>query len=395
MRGRFRYDLVALLLIEEGLLLFMEEDVTTMSATPSVVQPLPTQAHPIGTIELESGKLLHDVVIAYETYGTLAPSGDNVILICHALTGDQYAAGDHPPGWWSNLIGSGRYVDTDRYYVICTNVLGGCSGTTGPASRQRETGKPYGLRFPTITIRDMVKAQRMLLQQLGIDRLHAVIGGSVGGMQVLEWVTMYPDYMQKAIPMATSSRLSAMAIAYNDVGRQSILADPDLLDGDYYPGPGPVKGFSIARMVGMISYRTQELYDMRFGRELREGQQVTQFDSVFQVESYLRYQGEKLVSRFDANSYLYLLKAMDSHDIGRGRGGIDEALKRIQSDLLFVGITDDLLYPIGHIRNLVSELQAYGNKSSLFELDSPFGHDAFLVEYDAIGPEVKAFLTKE
>lgn len=350
--------------------------------------------HPLGTMTLESGIRLSNIEIAYETWGTLSPTKDNVILVCHALTGDQYAAGDHPPGWWSNLIGPGRYVDTNRYFVICTNVLGGCSGSTGPASIQPETGRPYGLRFPTVTIRDMVKAQKLFLDQWGIDRLYAVIGGSVGGMQVLEWVVMYPDMMEKAIPMATASYLSPMAIAYNDVGRQSILADPDLMDGDYYPGPGPIKGFSIARMVGMITYRTQELYEARFGRELKEEHRITQFDSTFQVESYLRYQGEKLVSRFDANSYLYLLKAMDSHDIGRDRGGIEEALQAVKAKLFFIGIVDDLLYPVNHIRQLVTALKRIEKSVDLYELDSPFGHDAFLVEFDAIGPKVKTFLSQ-
>jgi homoserine O-acetyltransferase len=370
----------------------MGKGMSDMAITEKSTKLGTTKLHQLGSMQLESGRWLHGVEIAYETYGTLSPSKDNIVWVCHALTGDQYAAGDHPPGWWSNLIGPGRYVDTNRFFVVCTNVLGGCSGTTGPSSTQPETGKPYGLRFPTITIRDMVKAQQMMVRQWGLDKLYAIIGGSVGGMQVLEWAVMYPELMEKAIPMATSSRLSAMAIAYNDVGRQSILADPDLMDGDYYPEPGPLKGFSIARMIGMITYRTQELYDARFGRELKEDHEITQFDSTFQVESYLRYQGEKLVDRFDANSYLYLLKAMDSHDLGRHRGGVEAALEKIQSNMLFVGVTDDLLYPVNHIREVVDTLRSLGKKVDLYELDSPFGHDAFLVEFDEIGPEVKAFL---
>lgn len=366
-----------------------------MTAMPSRrVVPETTKSEYIGPLTLESGAVLEDVEIAYETFGTLSPAKDNTIWVCHALTGDAHAAGEYPPGWWSNLIGPGRYINTDRFFVVCSNVLGGCGGSTGPASLNPANDRPYGLRFPTVTVRDMVNAQHGLMERLGIEKLYAVIGGSMGGMQVLEWAVMYPDQVERIIPMATSSRLSAMAIAYNDVGRQAIFADPQWLGGDYYPGLGPVQGFSIARMVGMITYRTQELYDSRFGRKLREGHEITQFDSTFQVESYLRYQGEKLVQRFDANSYLYLLKAMDSHDLSRGRGGMESALARIQAKILMIGIRDDLLYPMNHIEGVVERLNVLGKQVVLKELQSPFGHDAFLVEFDEIGPDVQTFLSQ-
>ncbi|WP_051331207.1 homoserine O-acetyltransferase MetX [Aneurinibacillus terranovensis] len=352
--------------------------------------------HIIGEITLESGYRLKNVEVAYETYGSLNKAKDNAILVCHALTGSAHAVGDdETPGWWEGLIGPGRYVDTQKYFVISSNVLGGCSGTTGPASINPDTGVPYGSDFPVVTIRDMVRVQHDLVKSLGISQLFAVVGGSMGGMQVYEWAVMYPDMVRTIIPIATCARLSAIAIAYNDVGRQAILSDADWLNGHYYPGPGPKNGLSIARMLGMITYRTQELFELRFGRRLKDDGSVTNFDSTFQIESYLRYQGEKLVERFDANSYLYLLKAMDSHDIGRGRGGIKSALEKIEAKVLAIAVARDLLYPDEHQQEVAMMLNNAGKTVDYHYIDSIYGHDGFLVEFVKIGPLVEEFLNRE
>ncbi|CEH28336.1 homoserine O-acetyltransferase MetX [Aneurinibacillus migulanus] len=349
----------------------------------------------VDEITLECGDTLKQVNIAFETSGTLNEEKTNAILVCHALTGDACAVGDeNTPGWWEGLIGPGRYIDTNKYFVVTANVLGGCCGTTGPASVHPETGKPYGSDFPVVTIRDMVQLQYKLVKGLGIEKLFAIVGGSMGGMQVYEWAVMYPEMMHLVLPIATSARLSAVAIAYNDVGRQAILSDPEWNKGHYYPGKGPVNGLSIARMLGMITYRTSDLFEYRFGRRLKDEQNVTQFDCTFNIESYLRYQGQKLVSRFDANSYLYLLKAMDLHDIGRGRGGIKAALDKVQAKVLSVAISNDLLYPADHQEEVVEMLRAMGKEVEYHFVESIYGHDGFLVEFVKIGPLVKQFIEK-
>lgn|SRR5690606_13806438 len=351
---------------------------------------------PIGPLDLECGRRLKQVEIAVETAGTLSDSRDNVILVCHALTGDAHAVGDaEHPGWWDGLIGPGGYIDTNRYFVITTNVLGGCAGSTGPSSINPETGRPYGSSFPVVTIRDMVRAQRRCLEEMGISRIAAVVGGSMGGMQVLEWGILYPEAVERLIPIATSVALSPMGIAYNDIGRQAILADPDWKGGDYYPGPGPRKGLAIARMMGMVTYRTGHLFEERFSRRIQDDGPIIRLDSLFQVESYLRYHGEKLVRRFDANSYLYLLKAMDLHDIGRGRGSVERALSRIQADVLVIGIREDILFPIREQRKIHALLQRLGKRSRLKEIESDYGHDAFLIEFDEVGPPIRRFLEEE
>lgn len=349
------------------------------------------------SITLECGETIRQVEVAYETSGTLNAERNNAILICHALTGDARAVGDEEtPGWWEGLIGPGRYVDTNRYFVITSNVLGGCAGTTGPASLHPESNTPYGADFPVVTIRDMVQVQYELVRQLGIDKLFAVIGGSMGGMQVFEWATSYPEMMEVVVPIATCARLSAVAIAYNDVGRQAILSDPSWERGHYYPGKGPVNGLSIARMLGMITYRTADLFEYRFGRRLKDDKgDVTKFDSTFQIESYLRYHGQKLVDRFDANSYLYLLKAMDSHDIGRNRGGIKKAIESIQAHVLSIAISDDLLYPAQHQEEVVAMMKAAGKNVEYHYIDSIYGHDGFLVEFVKIGPLVESYLNEQ
>ncbi|OYD08598.1 homoserine O-acetyltransferase MetX [Paludifilum halophilum] len=364
---------------------------------PLTVRTSQKQVVPIGSYTPESGQRIETVEVAVETVGTLTPEKDNAVLVCHALTGDSHAVGkEGDSGWWDGLIGPGGYIDTNRYFVITMNVLGGCDGTTGPSSVNPATGQPYGSQFPFITIRDMVHVQRLCLDRLGVSSLHAVIGGSMGGMMVLEWGVLYPDRVGKLIPIATAAALSPTAIAYNDVGRQAILSDPDFCEGDYYPGPGPVKGLSIARMMGMITYRTAELFEKRFSRNLQDyGGSQRSSESVFQIESYLRYQGRKLVNRFDANTYLRLLKAMDTHDIGRGRGGKEKALRLIQSPVLVIGIREDMLFPIQQQRELHDGLFRMNKSSRLVEISSEYGHDAFLVDFKQTGREIESFLSKD
>lgn len=347
-------------------------------------------------VTLESEKLLEDVEVAYETYGRLNEKRDNCIWICHALTGDAHAAGGKEcPGWWEGFIGPGRAIDTDLYYVVCSNVLGGCKGTTGPSSLNPLTGVPYGTSFPMVTIRDMVKVQKLLLDQLQVTELAAVVGGSMGGMQAMEWAIMFPETVRQCILIATTMQFSAMGIAYNDIARQAIISDPEWHEGSYYHSTGPVKGLSIARMLGMVKYGTHEIYNKKFNRELAGKQDELDFWSTYQVESYLRHQGEKLVQRFDANSYLYLLKAMDTHDICRGRGTLDEVLKSTQASFVVIGISTDLFYPSNEHLDLVSRLKKLHRRAEYKELDSPFGHDAFLIETVKLEQLIQPFLMKQ
>nr|WP_239565331.1 homoserine O-acetyltransferase [Brevibacillus fulvus] len=349
----------------------------------------------MGDLPLDSGEVLTDVAIAYHTYGTYDRSKGNAVLVCHALTGDSNAAGGgDQPGWWGELIGPGKVIDTNRYYVICSNVLGGCYGSTGPASLNPRTGKPYATSFPLVTIRDMVRAQRKLLDSLGVERLYAVIGGSMGGMQVYEWAVEYPEMSELVIPIATCTQTTAMAIAYNDVARQAICSDAEWQNGHYYPAAGPSRGLAIARMLGMITYRSTELFEQRFGRHLCQQEPNHLYQTCYQVESYLRYQGEKLVSRFDANSYLYLLKAIDTHDIGRGRGGVEQALAKIRARLVAIGITNDLLYPPDGQKATVDMLARQGHDSSFYLVESIYGHDGFLIEFEKIGEILRPFFAK-
>ncbi|WP_019120234.1 homoserine O-acetyltransferase MetX [Brevibacillus massiliensis] len=349
----------------------------------------------IGDVVLESGECIRQVEVGYQAYGTYDREANNAVLVCHALTGDVYVAGDEQrAGWWEGLIGPGMPIDTNKYYVICSNVLGGCYGTTGPASLCPGDGKPYGSRFPFITIRDMVRVQRRLLEVLGVDQLYAIIGGSVGGMQVYEWMTEYPEMMQLALPIATCSRFSAIAIAYNDVARQAIQSDPEWQGGDYYPGAGPRRGLSVARMIGMITYRTAELFEERFGRSLQAPNDSDPSQTMFQIESYLRYQGEKLVDRFDANSYLTLLKAMDTHDIGVNRGGIEQALSRVQAKVVSIAIDSDLLYPDSHQREMAELMRRLGKDVDFYIMESKYGHDGFLVEFQKMGRIIKPYFDR-
>jgi len=346
----------------------------------------------VGPVQLDSGDELAHVEVAYQTYGQYRPDQGNAVLVCHALTGDMYAAGDgEQPGWWDGLIGPGKAIDTNRYFVICSNVLGGCYGTTGPASINPATGRPYGSAFPSVTIRDMVRVQRQLLAFLGVERLYAVIGGSMGGMQVYEWMVEYPELVELAIPIATCARMSAVGIAYNDVGRQAIMRDPAWQGGDYYGGEGPRQGLAVARMVGLLTYRTPQLFEQRFGRERQPQAGTADREEIFAVESYLRYQGDKLVRRFDANSYLTLLRAMDTHDISRERGSLAAAVSRIRAKVLSIGIAEDLIYPQLHQQEMAALLAGHGIEVAFHTIASPYGHDAFLVEYGLMTPLVAPY----
>jgi homoserine O-acetyltransferase/O-succinyltransferase len=343
-------------------------------------------------LPLEAGGVLHGVEIAYETFGKRNEDCSNAILVCHALTGDTHAYGTAEQiGWWQGVIGPGQALDTDRYFIICSNVLGGCSGSTGPHSLDPATGAPYGSRFPLVTIRDMVDAQRLLLASLGVSTLHVVIGGSMGGLQALEWAVSYPEQVHHCIPIGTSAHLSALAIAYNDAMRSAIIQDPNWQQGDYYNGNAPERGLHLARKIGMITYRSFELFEERFGRDTT-APDASLCETRFQMESYLDHAGNKLVRRFDAGSYLCLLKAMDLHDIGRGRGGFEAAVRRIVCPLLWIGIDSDRLYPAVEQRGTAKWLAQLGKQVVYRELQSVHGHDAFLLEFEQMNHILREFL---
>jgi len=349
-------------------------------------------------LSLDSGETLHGLEVAYEAYGKLNAGKSNAILILHAFTGDAHAGGvDHEgkPGWWANMIGPGKGFDTDRYYVLCSNVLGGCRGTTGPSSIDAATGKPYGMRFPVITIGDMVRLQHMLVQSLGIQRLLAVAGGSMGGMQALEWAVSFPDAVFASIPIATTARHSAQQIAFDEVGRQSILADPDFNGGDYYDGKPPARGLAVARMVGHITYMSDESMREKFGRRLRGREEFGfGFDVDFEVESYLRYRGSQFVGRFDANSYLYITKAMDYFDLTNGHPSLAASLERARCRFLVISFTSDWLYPSYQSLEIVNALRGRNHDVTYCELTSNYGHDAFLVDVGEQTGILKGFLAR-
>lgn len=348
------------------------------------------------SLELDCGVRLLNVDVAYETYGTLNPERTNAILIHHAFSGDAHAAGmstDGQPGWWSNMIGPGLGFDTDRYFVICTNVLGGCRGTTGPGSIDPSTGTPFGMRFPVITIGDMVRLQKCLIDHLGIKKLLAVSGGSMGGMQALEWAVAYPQCVAAAIPIATTARHSAQQIAFNEVGRQAIMADPDWNEGNYYDGKPPARGLAVARMVGHITYMSDASMRQKFGRRLRDKDAFGYDFSVdFEVESYLRYRGNQFVSRFDANSYLYITKAMDYFDLSGGKPSLAAAFDSTTARFLVLSFTSDWLYPTYQSLEIVSALRGRNIDVAFCELPSSYGHDAFLVEVKEQTEMVQGFL---
>jgi len=352
-------------------------------------------------IKLEHGDRLEDVVVAYETYGRQNQEKSNTILVCHALSGDAHAGGLHKgeekPGWWDIIIGPGKALDTDKYFVICSNVLGGCKGTTGPSSANKEKGKPYGLDFPFITIKDMVDVQKRLLDHLGIDKLFAVVGGSFGGMQVLQWTISYPDMVRLAVPIATSAYSSPQQIAFNEVGRRAITSDPDWREGDYYGKIMPGRGLSLARMIGHITYLSDWSMHQKFGRR-RQSKSEYGFDFAsqdFQVENYLRYHGEAFVKRFDANSYLYITKAIDYFDLTRnGELSLAEAFRPVKAKLLVLSISSDWLYPSYQSREIVEALTANDIDVRYCEIKSNYGHDAFLLESGQMNYIIGNFLSR-
>ncbi|MGX7927279.1 homoserine O-acetyltransferase MetX [Tsuneonella sp. HG094] len=364
--------------------------------------PLKSYALP-APLPLDGGQALEGVTIAYETYGELAADKGNAILVCHALTGDQYVASQHPvtgkPGWWERMVGPGKPIDTNRFHVICANVIGGCMGSTGPASLAAD-GRPYAMRFPVITVRDMVRGTIALLDGLGISRLHAVVGGSMGGMQALSLAANFPDRASRVLVIASTARHSAQNIAFHEVGRQAVMADPDWQGGDYYgSGRAPDKGLSVARMAAHITYLSEAGLTDKFGRNLQErpdgssGAKSFGFDADFQVESYLRYQGSGFTQRFDANSYLYITRAMDYFDLAEEHGGkLAEAFAGSTARFCLVSFDSDWLYPTGESRHLVHALNASGAAVSFVELSAPHGHDSFLLEHAALDRVVKGFI---
>ncbi|MBL6455751.1 homoserine O-acetyltransferase [Belnapia sp. T6] len=342
-------------------------------------------------LALDCGMAIAPLAVAYRTYGRLNAARSNAILVCHALTGDQYMAEPHPltgkPGWWEAVVGPGRPLDTDRYFLVCANVLGGCMGSTGPRDEMtdaegRPLGRPWGTDFPNVTIRDMVRAQRKLVEHLGIERLLAVVGGSMGGMQVLEWAATFPEAIYAAAPIATAAYHSAQNIAFHEVGRAAIHSDPDWREGRYWEdGRVPAKGLSVARMVAHITYLSEEALTRKFGRRLRGASSLTFLEDVFEVESYLRHQGSTFVRRFDANSYLTITRAMDYFDLASEHGGDLAAAFRGQETRFFVAsFSSDWLFPTGGSREIVRALNAAAANVSFVEIASDKGHDAFLLE---------------
>ena len=367
----------------------LEHDVVVSTRTTPANQ---LHLHTLDSLSLQRGGRIAPVTVAFETWGKLNAEGDNAILITHALTGSSHAHDAERPddarvAWWNPLIGPGRFFDTSRYFVICSNILGSCYGSTGPSSIDPGTGHPYGIRFPIITIRDMVEAQRRLIAHLGVKQLAMVAGGSIGGQQALEWAVAYPELVRKVIVVAATAALTAQAIAFSEVGRQAILADPCWQGGDYVPGQGPTAGLAIARMLAMITYQSEEGMELRFARRPARQQNVlspsgfSDLGERFDVEGYLYYQGESLVKRFDANSYLYISRAMDLYDVSEGYPSLEAALSRLRSKALFIGIRSDFLFPAARVRWLANKVRHAGGDAIYAELDSPHGHDAFLKEW--------------
>jgi len=347
----------------------------------------------------ESGQTLPGFTLRYETYGHLNPARDNVIVISHALSGDHHCAGihslnDRKPGWWNNLIGPGKAVDTSRFFVICSNVLGGCQGSTGPSSINPATGKPFGIQFPFVTVRDMVRAQKRLLDSLGVTSLYAVLGGSMGGMQVLQWGIEYPTFVRRLLPMATTARESAQGIGFNEVGRQAIMQDPEWHHGEYPKSGGPKVGLAIARMMAHITYVSDASMDRKFGRKRAHATDgaAYNFDAQFEVESYLRYQGESFINRFDANSYLYITRAIDHFDLAAAYGSLEKAFANVEAETLVVGFTSDWLFPPQQNRDVTLALLRSGKRASYAELSTDLGHDSFLLESEELYALVRGFL---
>jgi homoserine O-acetyltransferase/O-succinyltransferase len=342
-----------------------------------------TFAEPPNELTLESGEKLGPITLAYETYGQLNRDKSNAVLVLHAFSGDAHAAGFHEgdkeAGWWGDFIGPGKGIDTNDYFVVCANVLGGCKGSTGPSSVNPKRGKPYGLDFPLVTIGDMVNAQRRLIDYLGIGKLLAVLGGSMGGMQVLQWMVSYPDRIRAAIPIATTMKHTPQQIAFNEVGRQAVMADPNWRNGNYYGKAVPAKGLAVARMIGHITYMSDSSMAEKFGRRVREDRELFKFSADFEVEGYLRYRGDNFVKRFDANSYLYITKAIDYFNILNGHN-LGNIFKDLKAKVLVLAFKSDWLYPAYQSQEIVKACKLAGVDASYCEINSTYGHDAFLLE---------------
>lgn len=361
-----------------------------------------TFAQPPNELILESGARLGPVTIAYETYGALTPDKSNVVLILHALSGDSHVAGyynrdDPKPGWWDIMVGPGKGIDTNNYFVVCSNILGSCMGSTGPSSINPETNRPYALDFPVVTIGDMVTAQKALMDYLGIKKILSLIGGSIGGMQVLEWCVRYPEMVVSAIPLATTTKHSALAIAFHEVARQAIMADPNWNSGNYCSGPKPNRGLAVARMIGHITYLSDESMRLKFGRRLQDKSDFSSdFAADFQVENYLHYQGTKFVERFDANSFLYITKAADYFDLEsqHGSGSVVKAFSKTRAKFLVISFTSDWLYPTYQSKAMVQAMKKNNLDVSFCEIEAEWGHDAFLLPNKRLTSLVKGFLER-
>ncbi len=353
-------------------------------------------------LQLACGARLGPITVAYETYGVLNSEASNAIFVCHALTGDAHAAGfqdelDRKPGWWDGFIGPGKGLDTSKYFVICANVLGGCQGTTGPGSLNPATGKRFCLDFPFLTVRDIVAVHSELVTFLGVKQLLAVVGGSLGGMQVLEWSIRHPDQLKAAVVLASAPKLAAQGIAFNAVGRRAIYADTGFANGDYYGKEGPKYGLALARMVAHITYLSEDSIELKFGRRLQDSDQFAfnmQKETEFQIESYLHYQGKRFVQRFDANSYLYLTRAMDYFDLADGQPSLSDALKAAKARFLVASYDTDWLFPTSQSRDLVTSLLKVGRHVSFVELLCPYGHDSFLIDLEPLAQLVGPFLER-
>ncbi|MBM3247884.1 MAG: homoserine O-acetyltransferase [Candidatus Omnitrophica bacterium] len=370
------------------------EKILTREDSVGIVE---TKYFTFDNIALEHGDKFGPITLAYEIYGELNKEKSNAILILHALSGDAHAAGVHEgknnPGWWDSMIGSTKAFDTDKYFVICSNVLGGCKGSTGPSSLNPKTSNPYALDFPQISINDMVDAQKRLIDYLGIEKLLTVVGGSMGGMQVLSWLIKYPERIRSIIPIATAVKHSPQQIAFNEVGRQAIMADPNWKSGNYYGAALPAKGLAVARMIGHITYMSDVSMAEKFGRAKKNGAQPFKFTADFEVEGYLRYRGDNFVKRFDANSYLYITKALDNFDASGGRP-FHEVLEGIRTKALVIAFKSDWLYPAYQAKEIVKAFKLSGIEASYCEIDSTYGHDAFLLEIEEETHLIKHFLKK-
>jgi homoserine O-acetyltransferase len=377
----------------------MSDYITAEKGLSASVGEVTLQSAEFASLSLDSGESLAPVTIAYETYGVLNEGRTNAVLIVHALSGDAHAAGHYAdesrPGWWETMIGPGKGFDTDRYFVICSNVIGGCKGSTGPSSINPATGKEYGLDFPLVSVGDMVRAQKLLVDHLGISRLLCVSGGSMGGMQALQWAVAYPEAVASCIPIAATQRHSPMQIAFNEVGRQAIMADPKWNNGDYYGGEAPDAGLAVARMIGHITYLSDESMHQKFGRRFKDkGALAYDLSQDFEVASYLRYQGEMFTRRFDANTYLYVTKALDFFDLTGGHAVLTETFRDLLEDMRFlvIAFSSDWLYPPYQSKEIVRALKGNSVDCSYVEMKLSFGHDAFLLENKELSRMVWHFL---